>query len=207
MKRLIIVSLAIVLIIPGFSQSSIIIDHNCTQLNNIPVSQIEAASTNLHIAYGHASHGSQLVYGMTGIYAKYGNSFAFNNGGSDGALDLHVRFTTGDLGNPDFNTWADLTRTYLNANADVNVVIWSWCGEVSSATQDDIDTYLSLMDELEDDYPGVQFVYMTGHLDGTGADGVLNLNNERIRSFCLTNNKIIYDFAEIESYDPDGAVN
>jgi hypothetical protein len=61
------------------------------------------------------------------------------------------------------------------------------------------------MNGLENDYPGVVFVYMTGHLDGTGEEGNLNLRNEQIRSFCTDNGKCLYDFADIESYDPDGA--
>ncbi len=60
------------------------------------------------------------------------------------------------------------------------------------------------MNQLEQDYPNVTFVYMTGHLDGTGSNGTLNLMNERIRAYCRTNNKILFDFADIESYDPDG---
>ena len=90
------------------------------------------------------------------------------------------------------------------ANNDVNVVIWSWCGQVSSATEADINTYLDLMNELENDYQYVKFVYMTGHLDGTGINGNLNVRNEQIRNYCLTNGKILYDFSDIESYDPDG---
>jgi hypothetical protein len=45
---------------------------------------------------------------------------------------------------------------------------------------------------------------MTGHLDGTGLSGNLNKRNEQIRDYCCQNNKILYDFADIESYDPDG---
>ena len=48
---------------------------------------------------------------------------------------------------------------------------------------------------------------MTGHLNGSGADGNLNRRNEQIRAFCRKNGKTLYDFADIESYDPDGAVN
>jgi len=44
---------------------------------------------------------------------------------------------------------------------------------------------------------------MTGHLDGTGVSGNLNIRNEQIRTYCRNNNKILYDFADIESYDPD----
>jgi hypothetical protein len=76
-----------------------------------------------------------------------------------------------DLGNPDRTTWATATRNTLNraGGCDPNVVMWSWCGQVSSATEADTNTYLSLMNQLELDFPGVTFVYMTGHLEGGGA--------------------------------------
>jgi autotransporter-associated beta strand protein len=48
---------------------------------------------------------------------------------------------------------------------------------------------------------------MTGHLVGTGAAGNLNLRNQQIRDYCTANDKILYDFADIESYDPDGLTN
>lgn len=192
-----------------FAQAPMLIDHTCTGFQNIPVTYVNAARSGLHIAYGHTSHGSQLVQGMTGILGKYGSTYDFNNGGLNGALDLHNNFVPGDLGNPDFLTWASRTRTYLNnsSNSDVNVVIWSWCNEVGSATEDSINTYLSLMSQLELDFPAVSFVYMTGHLEGNGATGNLNMRNEQIRAYCKNNNKILFDFADIESYDPEGLVN
>ena len=61
--------------------------------------------------------------------------------------------------------------TYLRAHPEVNVVMWSWCGQVSTASPGDIDTYLGLMAGLETEFPAVRFVYMTGHLDGTGPRG------------------------------------
>jgi hypothetical protein len=182
----------------------IIIDHLCTKLPAIPSEWITAAKDNLHIAYSHTSHGSQLTTGMTGLVSYKGPSFTWNNGGNDGALDLHDYAISGDLGNPDRTAWASRTRTYLAANPDVNVIIWSWCGQVSSATEADIDTYLDLMNNLELDFPAVKFVYMTGHLDGTGLTGNLHLRNEQIRRYCSDNEKILYDFADIECYDPDG---
>jgi hypothetical protein len=60
------------------------------------------------------------------------------------------------------------------------------------------------MSGLEEDYPDVTFVYMTGHLDGTGVTGNLHIRNEQIRNHCITREKYLYDFADIESYDPDG---
>lgn len=191
-----------------FAQSSIIANHNSAKLSNIPTNWIDSAKAKLHIAYGHTSHGSQIITGMDGLENWKGSQYAFNEGGTNGALDIDDYAFSGasDLGNPDRTTWATATRNYLNnpANNDVNVVIWSWCGQVSSATEDDINTYLSLMIGLENDYPNVRFVYMTGHLDGSGIYGNLHQRNEQIRNYCMNNNKILFDFADIESYDPDG---
>jgi hypothetical protein len=51
------------------------------------------------------------------------------------------------------------------------------------------------MDALEKEYPKVIFIYMTGHLDGTGEHGNLNMRNNQIRDFCRRNHKVLYDFA------------
>ncbi len=45
---------------------------------------------------------------------------------------------------------------------------------------------------------------MTGHLDGSGQQGNLNVRNQQIRNYVLAHNKTLYDFADIESYNPDG---
>jgi hypothetical protein len=186
--------------------NTMIIDHNCINLSQIPEQWIEKAKTDLHIAYGHTSHGSQLTTGMTGLVNFKGDLYAWNDGVLQGSLDLDDYFASGDLGNPDRITWESRTRNYLDRseNSDVNVVIWSWCGQVNSASEEDINTYLNLMNGLEKDYPDVRFVYMTGHLDGGGLDGNLHIRNEQIRDYCKENNKILYDFADIETYDPDG---
>ncbi len=188
-------------------RGQIIIDHNCTNLATIPASYITQAKSTLHIAYEHTSHGSQIIDGMTGLYNWKGSTYAWNNGGLNGALDIHDNGITGgtDLGSPDFTSWASSTRDYLrnSANSDVNVVMWSWCGQLSTATESQVNTYLSLMSSLESEFTRVKFVYMTGHLDGTGVNGNLNRRNEQIRSYCRNNRKILYDFADIESYDPD----
>jgi hypothetical protein len=45
---------------------------------------------------------------------------------------------------------------------------------------------------------------MTGHLEGLGPEGSLREANDKIREFCHQNGKILFDFADIERYDPDG---
>ncbi len=191
--------------------SAILVNHTSTDLSRIPSTQIAAAKQNLKIAYGHTSHGSQLITGMNALAASNG-AYAFNNTGASGALGLHDTAMDGDVGyHP---AWVNNTRAYLgtpNASGrgttrpEVNVIIWSWCGQASERTQQTmIDTYLAPMAQLESDYPGIKFVYMTGHLDGTGTSGNLHQRNEQIRAHCQTNNRVLFDFADIESYDPSG---
>ena len=207
----------------GSIYGQLIINHNHRNITTLTQSEIELAKSKLHIAYGHTSHGSQVTSGMTGLvaFANGGgkglslptNIFAWNNGGTNGALDLHDYAMGGDVGY--YPQWVNNTTSYLGPvdpqtgrgtnNPDVNVIMWSWCGQASSRTEQTmIDTYLNPMTVLETTYPNVKFVYMTGHLEGTGLTGNLHLRNEQIRNYCSANNKILFDFADIECYDPDG---
>ena len=190
------------------TQAQTIINHSCTDLSTVPEGWISAAKNDLHVAYGHTSHGSQVTDGMSGLVTFTGGvggpQFDWNNGGYDGALDLHDYAMGGDCGY--YPDWVNNTRAYLDdpANADVNVIIWSWCGQISTYSEQElIDKYINPMVQLETDYPGVKFVYMTGHLYFDLYENT-TLRNQQLRDFCLANNKILFDFADIESYDPDG---
>ncbi|MBK7096378.1 MAG: hypothetical protein IPH57_15500 [Saprospiraceae bacterium] len=183
-----------------FSQA-IIVDHKCTKIKQIPEPAITLAKQKLHIAYGHTSHGSQITDGMTGLVAFMNNKgatkdlYSWNNGGNGGALDLHDYAMSGDVGY--YPDWVNNTRTYLGApnpntgrgtgpNADVNVIIWSWCGQVTSKYTSGKLTgeYLEPMSKLEKDYSGIKFVYMTGHLDHW-ADADNKAANKMIRDTVL----------------------
>lgn len=204
------------------SNGQLIINHRYIDITKLTETEINLAKKTLHIAYGHTSHGSQLITGMDGLisFANGGgkgmsfpdNIFAWNEDGSDGALDLddyaYDSYGGFDLGNPDRETWARATHNYLDDHTDVNVVMWSWCGQMGWASEEEIDTsYLELMNQLETDFPKVKFVYMTGHLDGTGTTGTHYQRAQQIRNYCVNNHKILYDFADIESYDPDTLTN
>ncbi len=98
-----------------------------------------------------------------------------------------------------------MARTRAVANTgDYNFSMWSWCGQVSSASESYIQNYLDSMAQLETGYPNIRFIYMTGHLDGTGSGGNLHVRNEQIRAYCNANDKVLFDFADIERYNPDG---
>jgi hypothetical protein len=210
----------------GARSAPLIIDHRHTDIGLIPETAIIRAKSNLHIAYGHTSHGSQLISGM-GESGTQLDAFMTANGATPGlyvwrdspmanALDLDDYAMGGDVGY--YPQWVTNTRNYLgtpdpatgrgSSHSDVNVIIWSWCGQAASQSETSmISNYLAPMSQLEIDYPGITFVYMTGHLDGSGLTGNLHIRNEQIRAYCLANNKVLYDFADIESYDPEGLVN
>ena len=205
-------------IVTVIASSGIIINHLSTKLSDIPDVWIQQAKQSLHIAYGTASHGSQLVFGMGGIdaFLGTGSKYAFNSGGSGEALDF--RAYIGDFGglgiatsielNASQNTcwtcWNTATRTYLPAHPDVNVIMWAWCWGVNDGPTR-VANYLAYMEALERDFPNVKFVYMTGRTCAAGAYGTYDaVGNQTIREYCVANNKILYDFYDIECYDPDG---
>lgn len=193
----------------------LVIDHTCTDITRIPEWAFLQAKTSLHIAYGHTSHGSQITSGMSGLvgFANGGgkglslpdNIFAWNHGGTGGALDLHDCAMGDDVGY--YPQWVNNTKSYLDdpQNADVNVIMWSWCGQVNGKYVNNslFNEYIIPMSQLETSYPDVTFVYMTGHVDHWD-DANNKAANQIIRKYCIANNKVLYDFADIESHDPNG---
>ena len=218
---LVILVSALFVSLPVCSQAAqaIIIDHTCTDITKIPDSWINQVKSALKIHYAHTSHGEQLLEGSSRLMAanpKY-NYYPDN---------CHVPVT------PDYMSLMDgqyydnycetyvtpelywegtlgltITRSVLNS-FDVNVSMWTWCSQLDYYTQADVQVYLNNMAQLESEYPGVTFVYMTGNAQDT------NLNrydrNNQIREFCRQNNKILFDFADLdcwyngEQYTVDG---
>ncbi len=198
----------------------IIVDHNsASAFFSIPRAAIEQAKATLHIAYGHTSHGSQLITGMDGLVGFMNgkgyptNLYAWAYGGSPSALDIHDYAMGGDCGY--YPDWVNNTLSYLGTpnpstgrgttHPQTNVIIWSWCGQISSKYANGTlnSEYLTPMSQLEVNYPGIVFVYMTGHLDHW-ADADNKAANQMVRNYCRNNNKVLYDFADIESWNPDG---
>jgi len=113
----------------------IIANHFCIDRSKIPSQWIDSARAKLNIAYGHTSHGSQLVTGMNALEDIHGSIYGFNSTGSGGAMIFHDYAMGGDVGY--YPAWVNNTRSYLgtpDANGcgadhpDVNIIIWSWCG-------------------------------------------------------------------------------
>jgi len=202
----------------------IIVDHNCAaSFHDIPDYWIERAKAHLHIAYQHTSHGSQLVTGMTALenFPAFSMKYEWSDNGSSGLDfdDYGIPGAKPDLSQGDYideygvTPWVTATRHLLDnsANYHINVIMWSWC----SINGHDIQRYLDNMELLVSEYSEggsnsraadhpVVFVFMTGHAEGQGEGGFIHTANQQIRQHCISNDRILFHFADIENYDPDG---
>ena len=192
------------------SSSAIIIDHTSWDVTQIPSLWIQAAMQNVIWSYGSTSHGTQVWTGADYL-SGYVNPPTYNflknwvvPPDQDNPTYLRMGYNDGFSWNA--STFLNTARDMLNQAPQANVFMWSWCGEMSWLSIAEVQQYLDMMVQLENEYPVVRFVYMTGHTEIDSDQDVLNRNNNMVRDYVLTNDKILYDFADIESWLPDGTL-
>ena len=201
-------------------------------LRQIPVQHINAARNNLHIAYQHTSHGTHVSRGLFGLQDyKAGDDVLFgitNNDPTPGKLDFRdyamesyaePGVDAADLSRTE-SAFIQATRNYLDDpdNAEINVVMWSWC---SIRGHDAAGTYLPGMQELIEEYgPGgskigsgagerinpVTFIFMTGHAETNNNVGDRKPRNQAdtIVGYCMANGYFCLDYYGIDTHDMDG---
>ncbi|MBN2445993.1 MAG: hypothetical protein JXO22_04675 [Phycisphaerae bacterium] len=197
------------------AQTAVVIDHNCTDLGQIPPYWITQAK-NLTFHYAHTSHGSQVNTGADVLESQHETYKLLRRTSSTEGLPAQedppgVRMYDGNppetyIEPGDY--WAttdgqNRTRT-VASTGNYNLSMWSWCGQQSSNSEATTQAYLDTMAQFETEYPAMRFILMTGHTDGSGVDGNLNQRNQQVRDFAIAHNMVVFDFADIESYDPDG---
>ncbi len=195
-------------------QHAIIIDHTCTNLKAVPMAWVNQAKSNLHIGYGHTSHGHHLIVGLNAIAAFYDDgNYEYSHTDTDGKLHLFEGCGYCEDGDLIYDlshekVWYPSVKKYLSDHQECNVIMYSWCDIYGH----NIDDYLKYMDSLvvkygpggTDPRPDVYFVYMTGHANTGSACEWTHNANQMIRNHCKANNRILFDFNDIESWNPDG---
>jgi hypothetical protein len=203
------------------SGQAIIIDHNNTDITSIPSGWIETAKQKIAWIFVHSSHGSQLVTGAQ-FLSPYQNPPLYNFINHDGRPADHNFYIPAQIdpialrmGNDSMEGWYEpefifKIQTHIDDSNygpdDIPVFMFAFCGEMSYFTPAEVQQYLDLMAWGESTYPEVTFVYMTGHSDDVADQDVLNANNNMIRDYVIAHNKILYDFNDIENYQPDGSL-
>lgn len=194
-------------------RTAIVVDHRHTDIRLIPDGWLEQAKR-LTFHYAHTSHGSQIISGITWLEQqdpKYALEIVYGSEPQlpdfDGALRI---YDGNDYGGDTYITpemyWSTQEGIlHTRAVAETGLFgfsMWAWCGQQSDNSDEVVQQYLNTLDDLESQYPAMRFIYMTGHTDGGSA--TLTRNNNMVRDFALANGKILFDFANIESYDPNG---
>ncbi|MCK5136235.1 MAG: Ig-like domain-containing protein [Bacteroidales bacterium] len=230
MKQLIVCLLMILASLPSYSQKYIA-DHEVANedvLRSIPEEFINTARTELVIAYQHTSHGTHVSRGVFGLQDyKSGDEilFAVSSTPQGGKLEFRDyalgSYAPAGIDGSDLSrnetAFIQTTRNYLDApeNADVNVIMWSWC---NIAGHDVAGNYLPGMDLLISEYGvagskigtgegqrevSVTFIFMTGH-----ANVNANVGESRPKSLaalindhCNTNGYFCLDYYSIDTHD------
>ena len=185
------------------------IDHTCADLSLIPAEWISAAQDSLPVHYAHTSHGGQLTTGLerieeqqTACDVEIGYGYLPEVAGAlcifDGqegetyiTPELYWRTAEG----------MDNTRSVLDDNPSIGTSMFCWCTQLDYYSDVEVVAYLDSMSQLESEYPDVVFVYMTGNaqtLEGLGYNRYLN--NEYIRDYCIENDKVLFDFADLDAW-------
>ena len=188
------------------SGGGIIVDHNCLDVSEIPDEWLTAAKQHLRIHYAHTSHGEQITEGLRMLAdtdPRLGVACAEQRlPNEEGRLCIFDGMTGDTYVEPE-GYWAseqgrrDVGRI-LESNPSINVSAWAWCCQQDDNSASDTQAYLNAMSDLEIAHPHVTFVYMTGNAQSEIRNRYLR--NEQIRKFCREHQKVLFDFADIDSW-------
>ena len=186
-------------------ERAIIADHTATDLSQIPPQWLEQAKQDVVWVYGSTSHGTQTWVGAEYLSGQIDpNAYCFVKEWWDPPEQgdtACLRMGYDDSWSWDPDEFLDTAREMLDNAPEATAFMWSWCGEMSDEDTP-VQRYLDMMGKLEREYPDVYLVYMTGHTE-EDVDTLVR-NNNLVREYAREHGKILYDFADIESYDPAG---
>lgn len=199
-------------------------------LRSIPDRYLDSVRNNLHVAYQHTSHGTHVSYGVFGLpNFKVGDELKFGVANSASSVANKLQFQDNALASYGTNAsdlsanetaFIEATRKFLDdaANAEINVVMWSWCSISGHSVQ---ANYLTGMQTLINEYGkggskigtggnqrknAVTFIFMTGHAEKDNNLGTGKPKNQAdlILNFCKENKYYCLDYYNIDTHDMDG---
>jgi hypothetical protein len=161
--------------------------------------------------FAHASVGGNMMDGVADLHGMNTNFYQFHGVSEDdnppattgtGVIYEYAR------GNPGWQAKVDSFQTCVSNGwrfPKINLALNKFCWIDQTA---DLVYYLRSMTNLEAAFPQTAFVYATMPLDTSeGSDNYLrNVYNDGLRGWCRTNNRILFDIADVEAHDTSGTL-
>jgi hypothetical protein len=198
----------------------LIINHSdLEQFDQIPDEYIEAVK-DMVVVYTGGSHGRQIPCGLLDLEktdSKYAVAIEQEGLPPEGeglriSRSLRTQYNSwkSSINYDDF--WYDeearenVRRTldyHENNGTHVDVIVYTWCWHLRTWSETQVDEYLSAFSEiLENEYPDTTFVYMTDTSDRCYENRWLR--HQQIREYVNNNNKVLFDFGELETWSSSG---
>ncbi len=202
-------SLIFVFTISIAKSQGFVIDHNCVDIDQIPAAIIDDIQQNIKWHYAHTSHGHSLTCGLESLEntnSTYDIELEFNAlPSAEDALcifDGQENFTyITPEGYYLLESGMSWTLDVLNNNPEINVSAFCWCTQMEYYDATDLQIYFDSLAALENYFPDVTFIYFTGNAQKNSIFGYQRYqNNEIIRQYCKDNDKILFDFADLDCW-------
>jgi hypothetical protein len=200
--------------------SPLVIDHTAIQqFDQIPDEYIEAVK-DMVVVYTGGSHGRQIPCGLLDLEkmdSKYAVTIQDEGLPPEGdslrvSRSLRTQYNSWktSISYDDFwygeSALDNVRRTldYHESNGNhVDVIVYTWCWHLRTWSESQVNEYLSAFsDTLEAEYPDTTFIYMTDTSDRCYENRWLR--HQQIREFVNSNNKVLFDFGELETWSADG---
>ncbi len=180
---------------------AILIDHNCVDVLDIPPELLEPAAS-LRILMRHASVGTGINWGLECMAG------AKSTNASCKGFPADKYYRSNWILEQRAGNWKDkmddLVAQVVARTNDFDIFMTKLCYiDALGESHPDWDYCRNTMEQLEADYPDKRFVWWTIPLTRDGMPGT-DWFNEKVRTYCAANNKILFDIADIECYNLSG---
>ena len=181
----------------------------CVAATNYPASTIEKAAA-AKWYFAHASVGANMIDGLMDLSKKDSKSWPYSTVLTDKVPPAETKPGTvyeHNRGNPGWQAKFDLFASCVSNGwhyPKVNIAMNKLCYIDQTASS---RYYIRSMTNLEAVFPDTIFVYMTMPLTtATDSDNYLrNGFNDNVRQWTKENGRVLFDIADIEAHDSNGA--
>ena len=198
------------------SAQRLIIDHTCTNLEDIAPAAIDSAQARLIVHFAHKSHGRQIVYGMDALAVEHpelavSHSIVPPPPAASGALSMYDpgRFVGEHL---------TTLREDLESQPEVNISMFMWCLEFIGyidpyqghpLTREQLRVVLDSFAVWQEDFPEVTFIYFASSAHHVTPCSSYNrwLRNKEIREECAARNGVLFDFEDLDTWYYDSTAS